>query len=256
MKNSSFLRSLVLLFTIVVALSHCGENSPFAPANPCSDKMPVTSKFSIYETVSDSLFVADTVLQYNTIVFEADEIYSTYEWTIGDDVRVFTTKRLQLHFQQPVGRIDVRLRVTKTPDLTCFADDDGIDELTKSVVVIDWRNSLTIGEYVGINVSNPSQEFEVKLTRELDVNSHPIYNLENINEGCTDTKTPGRGGKVYRFSDLVWYGDGCKGVEGWVTLPTPDSIRIDYSFGDDTKPFTQQGYPRVKNIFKGKRKTI
>jgi hypothetical protein len=256
MSPLSFLRSLILFFSLVIAFSNCGENSPVVPVDPCLDNTPVTAKFSIYENVSDSLFVADTVLQYNTIVFEADENYSTYEWTIGDDERVFTTKRVQLHFQQPVGKIDVTLKVTKSPDLKCFPEDDGADMLTKSVVVIDWRNSLTIGEYEGANVSDPLEKFEVKLTRQLDVNNHPIYNLENINRGCIDTKTPGRGGKVYRFSDLVWYGDGCKGVEGWVTLPTPDSIRIDYSYGDNSKPYTPQGYPRIKETFKGKRKII
>lgn len=249
-------KGLITLLITSMLFSHCGENSPVVPKDPCAEKTPVTARFSIYENVSDSLFVADTVLQYNTIVFEADEAYTTYEWTIGDDERVFTSKRVQLHFQQPVGKIDVTLKVTKAPDLKCFPEDDGSDILTKSFVVIDWRNSLTIGEYVGSNVSKPSEQFEVKITREFDINNHPIYNLENINIGCLDTRTPGRGAKVYQFEDLVWYGDGCKGVEGWATLPTPDSIRIDYSYGDDTKPFTPQGYPRIKETFKGKRKII
>jgi hypothetical protein len=244
---------LVLLFTATF-FSHCGENNPVVPVDPCAEQTPVTAKFTIYENVSDSLFAADTVLQYNGIVFEADENYTRYEWTVGDDPRTFTSKRFALNFQQPVGRIDVTLKVTKAPNLKCFPEDDGSDVLTKSLVVIDWRNSLTIGEYVGSNVSKPTELFEVKITREFDVNNHPIYNLENINRGCLDTWTSGRGAKVYQFDDLVWYGDGCKGVEGWATLPTPDSIRIDYSYGDDSKPFTQQGYPRINETFKGKRK--
>lgn len=258
--QASFWKGLVVLLCAGIFFSHCGENSPVVPVDPCAEKTPITARFSIYENVSDSLFVADTVLQYNTIVFEADENYTTYEWTVGDDPRTFTSRKFALNFQQPVGKIEVTLKVTKAPDLKCFPDDDGTDVLTKSVVVIDWRNSLTIGEYIGSNVSKPSDQFEVKITRELDVNSHPIYNLVNINKGCNRSSplswSGGRGAKAFRFYDYVWYGDGCKGVDSWITLPTPDSIRIDYSYGDNTKPYTPQGYPRVKETYKGKRKAI
>jgi len=244
--------ALLFLMGIICTFSNC-EDTPIK-IDPCAEKNAVTASFTIYENVSDSLFVADTVLQYNTIVFSADENYDSYEWTVGDDARIFTTKKFHLSFQQPVGKIDVTLKVTKAPDAKCFPEDDGVDVLTKSFVVIDWRNSLTIGEYEGVNISKPSEKFEIKITREFDVNNHPIYNLENINKGCLDTRTPSRGGKIYRFSDLVWYGEGCKGVEGWITLSTPDSIRIDYSYGDSSKPFTPQGYPRIEETFKGKRK--
>jgi hypothetical protein len=255
--KASFWKGFTVLLFIGIFFSHCRENNPVVPVDPCAEQTPVTAKFTMYENVSDSLFAADTVLQYNGIVFEADENYATYEWTVGDDPRTFTSKRFALNFQQPVGRIDVTLKVTKTPNLNCFPEDDGEDVLTKSLVVIDWRNSLTIGEYIGSNVSKPSEQFEVKITREFDVNNHPLYHFVNINQGCNSTYptwSGGRGAKAFRFYEYSWYGDGCKGVDAWITLPGPDSVRIDYSYGDDSKPPTPQGYPRIKDTYVGKRK--
>lgn len=73
-----------MLLCTGIFFSHCGENSPVVPVDPCADKTPVMARFIVYENVSASLFAADTVLQYNGIVFEADENYTMYEWIVGD----------------------------------------------------------------------------------------------------------------------------------------------------------------------------
>lgn len=240
----------------LVFIQGCGDE--IIAIDPCAEQTAVTAKFTIYENVSDSLFASDTVLQYNTIVFKADENYDTYEWRIGQDARVFTTKAVTLHFQQPVGRIEITLKVTRKPNLSCFPEDDGTDITTKPLTVIDWRNSLVIGEYTGSNKSNPQAHFDVSMKRTLDIDSFPIYELLNINQGCFRTNLwsgeVGRGAKAFRFSDYVWYGDGCKGVECWITLLAGDSVRIDYSYGDNSKPFTPSGYPRIRDVYLGKRK--
>ncbi|WP_187270086.1 hypothetical protein, partial [Pontibacter qinzhouensis] len=196
---------------------------------------------------------------YNGILFKAadNRKYTSYKWQVGTDERTFDQPSFSLRFMQPVGKVDVTLIVTYEPDLKNFPDDPGTDTLTKSFYVMDWRNSLTIGKYVGYNVSNPNDIFEVEISREFDVDGFPVYDMRNINKGCQPsphTWSGGRGAKAQKFFNHEWYGDGCKGVEAWVVVTSPDSIEINYTYGDNTKPFTHTGYPRVKERFIGKRK--
>lgn len=258
MKTKSLFRVSVASILLFAAFSGCDKEQKEKPKEPV-EPVRTTAEFSIRENVSDSLFVADTVLNYNTIVFTAadNRKYKSYKWTVGNEERTFEQPSFSLRFMEPIGRVDVTLVVTYEPDLENFPNDTGTDTLTKSLYVMDWRNSLTIGKYVGYNLSNPKDVFEVEISRELDVDNFPKYEVKNINKGCVPSQLTWSGGKgatVFHFFNYEWYGDGCKGVDAWAVLTSPDSIEINYTYGDDTKPFTQKGYPRIKERFIGKRK--
>ncbi|MBD1397001.1 hypothetical protein H9Q13_07475 [Pontibacter sp. JH31] len=258
MKTNYLIQACFAFILAGFGVSSC-DRKPTVNPKELEEPIRTRADFTIYENVSDSLFVADTVLMYNGIVFKAakNKKYKSYQWKVGNDERTFDKPSFALRFMHPEGNVDVQLIVTYEPDLINFPDDPGIDTLTKTFHVMDWGYSFAIGKYVGYNVSSPNDVFEFEISREFDVDGFPKYYIRNINKGCMPsglTWTGGRGARVHRFYNHAWYGDGCKGVDAWAVLTSPDSIEVNYTYGDDTKPFTQKGYPRVKERFIGKRK--
>lgn len=258
MKTKYFVKVCFASVLAGIAGSGCDTKHTIEPKET-DDPLRVRAEFTIYENVSDSLFVTDTVVNNNTILFKAagNKKYKSYKWQVGDDEKTFDQPSFSLRFLQPVGKVDVKLIVTYDPDLKNLPNDPGTDTLTKSLFVMDWRHSFTIGKYIGYNVSDPDDVFEVEISRGFDADGFPVYDLRNINKGCQPAPNTWRGGigaKAQKFYNHEWYGDGCKGIEAWAVVTSPDSIEINYTYGDNTKPFTSKGYPRVKERFIGIRK--
>jgi hypothetical protein len=167
-------------YCIVVGLllNTCRDKEP----DPCKDLKPFEADFTINEVVDDTLFVTDTALINNYVVFKAAEDYDSYEWTVGTDERTFRSKSFPLRFEHPTGPLQVRLIAKRKPNVACFPNDNGIDTLTKTLTIVKEEQTAIVGIYRGSLLSNPTDVFEVRIER------HPLYpwyiNIYNINQGC------------------------------------------------------------------------
>lgn len=253
---------IVLLASVsgLIQLSGCGGDPE---PDPCLDKSPVEAKFIVGELLplfegkkSDTVVVSDTVLTNNSIVFEATEEYESYEWKIGDDPRVFNTKRIKLLFPSPVSQLAVKLTVKRTPLKNCFPDDDGIDTKIKFVTIIAKKVNPIFGQYEGGNESNPNDIFKIEVTHDT---FYDQINILNINKNCypIDESIGLRGlstamgyKKLYFFSGF--YYKLCNDPQGWLTVDkSGKNVEVLYSTGNGST--TQTATKRINEKFKGKR---
>ncbi len=150
---------------------------------------PTSAKFKMYQPLDYSEYNADTKVytpkkyivdedvffMESTITFEAeDSMALSYEWKIGDDDRVFTTKKFSLRFKEndlgAVRQLDIRLIIKKMP-ASCNAGDNGIDTLVRKVNFINGRTELEkwamYGKYFGYNEDEPDKKFIIEIKREI-----------------------------------------------------------------------------------------
>jgi len=248
----SFFPSLFLVG--FVCLFNCSCNGDPDP-DPCEDQIQNFGGFTIGEVITnygdvDSVIVSDTVLTDNTIQFDADTIYSSYEWKVGDDPRTFNTKTFTLSFTEPYASITVRLIAKWTPNKTCFPNDDDIDTVYRKLTVIDKELNPIFGQYTGALESKPSETYTVGI--EADFFSSEFL-LSNINNGCEMSNVNivmAFGYKVMSISEDASHGvynNGCKNPRGWLYLDKDNkTLTADYSIGNgsevamETKRFNEK----------------
>jgi hypothetical protein len=255
MKTRNFLFWSGLLWVLMA----CGnERDP----DPCKDLTPVTADFKIEEW----LFIlgpyeTDTVLTYRPIIITALQDYDSYEWKVGSDPTIRTEKSFNLGFTQAVGKIDIRLIARRSPNLSCFPDDNGIDTLTKSVYVSEWANSPIIGNYEGYVVGRESDRFVVEIQ---DYGGDCGITIKNIPKGCVGvvggSSIPDPcneigldgfpGGGAFSFDTGYYGGGGCDNSEGFAKLKkgNKNEIEIEYTRFGRSNP-----NPPLKEKFIGTR---
>ena len=257
MKKTIGMLGVVAFGASLIQLSGCGGDP--AP-DPCLNKTPVEADFTISEILplfgslkSDTAIVSDTVLTGNFIVFEAMGNYKSYEWKIGDDPRLFNTKRVKLQFEFP-ETIPVQLTVTDTPSNTCFPDDDGIDTQVVIVSIIDKKLNPIFGQYEGSNSSNPTDIFSIEVTHDKFFDQ---INILNINKNCypIDESIGLRGfrtsvgyKKLYFYSGF--YYESCQDPQGWLTVDKSGTkVAVNYSTGNGS--VSQTATKRINEKFLG-----
>ncbi len=250
MKNLIYIISAMCC---VVLLSCCSDTT--AP-DPCSGSEPVTAHFTMYEGLYNKKAPADTVLAWNTVVFAADKKYDSYQWRIGTDARVWSDSLVSLRFEEAIGDVPIRLIVHGKPNTTCFANDDGIDTLTKILHVINRATPRVTGFYHGYNTDAPRDTFTFSL-QYLDLGAFGMrYVLNNLNKGCMEPVPDGPnrvlldvGYRAFQFHSSGWTGRGCDDPEGIAILQGDgDSIVVQYSLVDRSDVFK-----RIPKTFVGKR---
>jgi hypothetical protein len=91
------------------------------------------------------------------IVFRAhDTTANTYEWTVGEDERVFKRKEFGLFFNKQ-GKYKIKLKVSRTANNGTIK----FDSLEKLMTIIDVPFMPVAGRYRGFNVSNPDSIFSI-----------------------------------------------------------------------------------------------
>lgn len=259
----------------LVQLTGCdGDPDP----DPCLGKKETKAGFKIGEIpnlASDTVLISDTVLTNNLIVFRADSLYSSYEWKIGDDERVFTLPEVKLRFQFPESNIKIRLIARWTPDLKCFPNDDGIDTVYKTLTVVDYYKNPIVGVFNGYVKSNPNDLFEVSITQEnlsdpaCDCEKDAWYCacdylIRNINKGCNTFSDGAREMEIavgYKRLKFTWDTGLCNGhlplcraPIGWVSIDeSGKNVTIKYSTLISATDCNQPGDKRVNDLFYGKK---
>lgn len=185
-KQITFLVLLALLGAFVFSLEGCGDDS-----NPCKGKESISADFSIGVDFLgiDTVIVGDTILAGSTVVLKslANDIYQSYEWTIGDDPKKFITKEVKLTFSEDLfpqaQSIEVKLKVQDSFLEKCFPLTKGKDSITKKMVIVPIRNTLVFGNYEGYLEESPQNKFVVSI-RYCDPIKKTFVCTNNINLGC------------------------------------------------------------------------
>ena len=219
----------------------CQEDDRPAP-DPCAEAQPFTAHFAIKEHVGDSLIETDRSLLYNNVTFEAPGGYQSYQWTIGEDDRTFTTSKVTLRFtEDAVGSIPVRLIAEGKPN-PCVVGDNGMDTVEQVLQVIPWSQTPIVGRYQGAFASDPEGNTQVVEIRYISVEEDPStepfggFELVNINKGCHLNRRSvfqmSRGARAMGFNAHEDFIDGCKGPAAWLKLNALDTLSVIYSYGE------------------------
>ncbi|WP_416864899.1 MAG: hypothetical protein ACMVP2_20570 [Imperialibacter sp.] len=262
----NFLTSLVILFCLILTLSVLESCKPDDDPDPCEgltlDSIQIDFTMGEHITNSggiDTIFVYDTALIFNNIVFEAEKGAESYEWTIGEDPRTFTERRFELFFQYPEQSLPIRLIAKRTPNLTCFPQDDGIDTVEHYLTIVDKDSNPIIGKYEGHLESDPDDIFAIQVTRK----GSSGYDLININRGCDlSEENVGLGAEIHagfrklnvsRSASSGEYRGDCQDPKGWLIL-SENNMDVEVHFstaaGDENNPQLQN---RTNHVFVGKR---
>lgn len=253
---------VVVAFSIgLIQLSGCGGDPE---PDPCLEKTPIKANFTISESLtlfggvkSDTIIASDTVLTGNFIVFEADGNYKSYEWKIGDDPRVFNTKRVKLLFDFP-ETLSIKLTVSDTPIKSCFPDDDGTDTQLMDITIVDRKLNPIFGQYEGSNKSSPTDIFKIEVSHDAFFDQ---INILNINKNCypIDESIGLRGFSTSMgFKKLFFYSGfyykACNDPQGWFIVDkSGQNVEVKYSIGNGS--ISQTATKRIFETFSGK-KTI
>jgi hypothetical protein len=126
----------IFLAALILTLA-CKKEKPelnISDHDPCGCASEVSADFDIYELVStqddDFETLTDHILDDRYAKFVAKEENAEYTWYIGS--QTFNTKEASRYFSRDwIGyNIPITLVVQKTPNSTCFPNDDGYDSIT------------------------------------------------------------------------------------------------------------------------------
>ncbi len=264
--NKQFLVFFFLLL-VVFSCTRCKEdcNDPtnpdcpnyVPPVDPCAGKNIVSADFTISQRAASGGPEYHTIVPvinnvqhgYSRIVLHANENYAQYTWVIGMDTIHTRDYEFTISEQYEGQTIPLKLIVQKTPDLTCFPNDNGMDTLVKYVHVISGCDASIYGLWKGVLTTSPLDSMEVLINNStnpslpFDCLYRNIYGLNgDITDSCGMYISGGTDIYLKFENNFI----GCSSPKGSLML-TPDlnHIQIDYSL--------QVGTVITHYIFNGRR---
>lgn len=240
----------------VSLLTTCKHEADAGP-DPCAG---VTSRptFRMLNQIGAAAFECDSMLP-GTVLFEAPQGYSAYDWTITGDPRHYATPRFSLEFELPT-QVQVQLVAHRTPSPACVPGDKGIDTFYKSLTIVPASSGIPHtaieGKYRGVTLDAPSDSFTIQIRRGPDpfIPAQESMQLLNVNKGCQPPAIPVR--VTYGYQGFAFFQNypgyptnGCKLVIGSGALDMADHQKIRLEYTEQDKSST----PRSNKVFVGKR---
>jgi hypothetical protein len=249
------------------------ENYCDDPANPdcfnydpCFNQTEVSADFEMAEILGsivglDTIIYieTDTALRGNFVRFRAAQLADRYEWHVGSDPRVFNSQEFRLFFQDPTQLL-ITLIVERKANTDCFPNDDGLDTLTKRLVIVPKEQSAIVGTYRGSTTANPNEIYELTFFKRNiyeDSTQFSHISVTGIHPGCDNTRRidflrgeAGYRGFVNRETLDLDISTGCFATAVKARLnPVGDSIEVKFRKHQSTDPYSPIGF----FLFKGKR---
>ena len=217
-----------------ISLGLAGCHDKVTSSTPCGGQVanPLTMQFvEAFGTPTP-----DTAYNNQPMAFEAPATpYTSYRWLFGQ-VDARTGRRVGISFDnRTLGQISVRLIATRPLNTACFKNDDGVDTLTKTLILVPYRDQRApiYGRFRGANKDTPSDTFTVRIYQGPNYAyptipaAEPSNYIVGVPKGCR---------KPYLDIGLTWRGitsaggsGGCTGLDitkGYLT--TRDSLRLEY----------------------------
>lgn len=155
--------------------------------------------------------------------------------------------------------------VERTPNKSCFPNDDGLDTLVKYFTRLGYlgENHPIIGDYHGYLESNPEDTFTVSIQRRLmswqdPTTEYKSFFVFNINKGCMDSDYYGTVKITPAYRALYLNGradldEGCLRVDGHVFANSDfNQVTIPFSYLDTNSVWPNYVY--IYDTFYGIRK--
>lgn len=222
--------------------------------NPCEGAHPPTKDFNMYvklaqpmrPSVVDTFRVPEDIRDFyihplagsasNDVYFETPltTLADSVHWKIGDDARVFTQRKFSLKFLNPEGKIDVRLILYRKPNAACFANDDGIDTISKTFYLKNGAvEQPVVGRFKGYLVGNEQDTFTVVTHYFTEMaGADGYYFLKNFPKGSTAIT---RGSYPYGKGEVI------------SILGNKFGFQSGYGFGDIYNEGLEYGLGSVQN---------
>jgi hypothetical protein len=233
LSHSNYIHRAYLLLAIS-GLSLAGCRDRISVPSPCQGQVanPLTMRFvEAFGTPTP-----DTAYNNQPITFEAPATpYTSYNWLFGQVDRR-TGQRVGVSFDaKTLGAVSVRLIAARPPNTACFRNDDGIDTLTKTLILVPYRDQRApiYGRFRGANKDTPKDTFTVRIYQGPNYAypnnpaAEPSNYIVGVPKGCR---------RPYLDIGLTWRGitsaggsGGCTGLDitrGYLT--TRDSLRLEY----------------------------
>lgn len=235
---------------LLLALSACRDKDKEKAAapkpNPCLNQTLPVLAFDFVDRLGFS--TPDTAILGDVTFAGPGAPYTSYEWQVGTDPRVFTRQRFSLFFGTPAlyRTFPVRLIAHRPPNVACFAKDDGVDTLTRSLTIMPYADASSpiLGRFHGANLDTPADTFTVRITAEPDrrypgdpTAPRTVYMQNLPNKVCPFTVKEGvgcgwRGVEIDGIGCGVAYGTALLDDDrrtlritySWVNLPDPKSL--------------------------------
>jgi len=201
------MKFIFILFTMLLFFAACKKKQPQPDASlNCDCAKEVSADFKMGEVFGEQFIELDTIampISYydgnpanfgylNTVYvhFSADiKNAISYEWQVGSNSIIQTTKDFGLYFSDTIGTIPVRLIVHAKPNKICFPNDDGVDTLVKYLTIRNVIPDPLTGKYYGYNTNDPTHMFTIEMdtTRIADPTSPYGYyvglGIKNLPDG-------------------------------------------------------------------------
>ena len=219
--------------------------------NPCDCATEVSAEFKMeeYGWSTERLSETDTMYGGNNLLFTALDSTADYTWYIGAEV--ITERSFYRNFDASlIGQtLPMHLVVKKTPNKTCFPNDDGYDSITKYITVVAFEGGAQfyidtnyriegVFRMKGIN-SNDSIDITIDLVNNYlyqatGFNWYQTFVFKNIDGGNTEIPFK-KNGTTYR---QFWFESNGLGFSSDCYIRFINSpSKIEFKFG------SFEGYP-------------
>ena len=247
--------ALLAVFGLAL-LNACHDPHPADQPDPCRQLVTNPLVHQPFQFLEDTGAPTDIALSGRTITFKAPgEPYTGWEWRIGTDPRAFTTRSVGLYLDSSVsGSIQVRLIARRPQQTACFPNDDGLDTLTRALIVRPLRalpQAPIYGRYLGANLDAPTDTFTVEIVRapRYPTPTEVWSYVRNLGAGCRSPYFdvhPGWNSVSFSYGGNDY---GCLTEAGYGYLTAPDSVRFEYQQSRSTADPTRRA-----RVFVGRRR--
>jgi hypothetical protein len=203
--------AVIFLSISIVGFNSCDdecfdESDPLCENyDPCWEKQAADANFMISQKVFRSTmidneivsipidtFIGDTVLLGVPIFFDA---YTTnadnYQWKVGTDNRTWRESSLYLNFDRNSTELlnrhlPVKLIVDKEAYPNCFAGDDGVDTVQKSIYFVKREDAKYFGVWEGYFNGDNTDKQRIEIYYDNSGGNFFVYfkNLFGVNNDC------------------------------------------------------------------------
>jgi hypothetical protein len=197
----------LLLGFVVFTLISCKKVQPDMNTKDCNCAKEVSAYFTMGQEFMGEIIDLDTIHYYPSFDFNNGNVTSylngnckvvfsanyenaiSYQWQVGENTTIKTSKKFELYFGDTVGTIQIRLIVHAKPNKICFPFDDGIDTITRNLTIMVMEKPYLTGKFLGSNIDSPNDkfliEFDTASILTSNFNRYISYGVHNLPFGNT-----------------------------------------------------------------------
>jgi hypothetical protein len=247
----------ILLLVLIPFLNSCCKKcqDPSNPDcenyDPCFSEKPVSASFKIFETASGPVsywkdYETDTVgSSYPKFVADIKDA-EEYEWIIG--AKTYNGKSVSLSFIGVPDKsvIPITLIVKKKPNKDCNPNDDGVDTVTRNMVIANECKLFSVFEkyrFHGSFTDSPKDTFTMSFYRDTTFLSYPTV----IEPLIKEYRFYERSGVTFGYRQVEFSSDDTPSYKGRAFLKPNDSLEVNFEY---YLPLTE---PKKLKTFLGKK---